>query len=182
MKRTCVLIVLSTIMVVTGGCKQKTEEKSEVTYSQPTAPAAVPTVEIDMLQREAKMHPKSKDAWTNLGNALMDSQRFSEAIDAYQKSLALDPKNVDVRVDMGTCYRGVGKFDKAVEEYRKALAIDPKFPNGHRNLAVVLANDLRQNKQAIQEFQKYLELVPNAPDAAVIRQTIQQLQMMPAGK
>jgi tetratricopeptide (TPR) repeat protein len=105
----------------------------------------------------------------------MDSRRFSEAINAYEKSLALDPKNVNVRVDMGTCYRGVGKFDKAVEEYRKALKINPNFPNGHRNLGVVLAMDLHNKEEGIKEFKKYLELVPDAPDAATIRHTIEEL-------
>jgi tetratricopeptide (TPR) repeat protein len=78
-------------------------------------------------------------------------------------------------VDQGTCYRGIGKFDKAVEQYRKALKIDPKFPNGHRNLAVVLAYDLHDTKEGIKEFQKYLEIAPNAPDVETIRQTIREL-------
>jgi tetratricopeptide (TPR) repeat protein len=155
-------------------CQQKKEEKSQMSYLPPAGPSAM---EIDQIQQAAKKSPKSKDLWINLGNALMDSQRYSEAVEAYQKALALDPKNVSVRVDMGTCYRGTGKSDKAVEEYRKALKIDPNFPNGHRNLAVVLANDLHKSKEAVKEFQKYLELMPNAPDAAAIRQTIQQLSL-----
>jgi len=165
-----VLMVL--LIALTLGCQQKKEEKSQTTYTPPAAPSQL---EIDQLQKEAKMAPKSKDAWINLGNVLMDAQRFSEAIDAYEHALTLDPKNVSVRVDLGTCYRGIGKFDKAVEEYRKALKIDSNFPNAHRNLGVVLSNDLHENKQAVQEFQKYIELQPNAPDAAAIKNMIQQL-------
>lgn len=165
---------LIVLLVLTGvvGCKKKKEEKSQVVYAPPMAPS---NMEIDRLQQATKAAPKSKEAWIELGNVLMDSQRFGEAIEAYEKALALDPKNVPVRVDLGTCYRGVRRFDKAVEEYRKAIAIDPKFPNGHRNLGVVLAYDLHQNKEAVKEFQKYLEVAPNAPDAADIRQMIQQL-------
>ncbi len=115
------------------------------------------------------------DAWTALGNALMDSNRFGEAVDAYQKSLAINPKNVDVRVDMGTCLKNSGRPQLAVEEYRKAIKIDPNHRNAHRNMGVVLAFDLNDKKGAIREFEKYLELVPNAPDAADIRQTISAL-------
>jgi cytochrome c-type biogenesis protein CcmH/NrfG len=171
MKKIASILTVLVLLFVFLGC-QKKEEKSQMTYTPPPGPSPL---EISQLQQAAKRSPKNKDVWINLGNALMDSQRFNEAIEAYQKALVLDPKNVSVRVDMGTCYRGIGKSDKAVEEYRKALKIDPNFPNGHRNLAVVLSSDLHQNKEAIKEFQKYLELMPNAPDADVIRRTIQQL-------
>jgi tetratricopeptide (TPR) repeat protein len=161
------------LLVVTLGCKQRQEQKQQVTYSPAPAPAMM---QIDQLQQAARMAPKNAQAWIELGNALMDTQRYGEAIDAYDKALALDPKNVNVLVDQGTCYRGIGKFDKAVEQYRKALKIDPKFPNGHRNLAVVLAYDLKNTKEGIKEFQKYLEIAPNAPDVETIRQTVRELQ------
>ena len=160
------------LLVVTLGCKQRQEQKQQVTYTPAPAPMMM---QIDQLQQAAKMAPKNAQTWIELGNALMDAKRYNEAIDAYDKALALDPKNVPVLVDQGTCYRGIGKFDKAVELYRKALKIDPKFPNGHRNLAVVLAYDLNNTKEGIKEFQQYLEVAPNSPDAETIRQTIREL-------
>lgn len=175
MKNIASIMIVLVLLFNVLGCQQKKEEKSQTAYMPPSGPSPL---EINQFEQAAKASPKSKDAWVNLGNALMDTQRYSEAIEAYQKALALDPKNVSVRVDLGTCYRGVGKFDKAVEEYRKALKNDPNFPNGHRNLAVVLGNDLHQNKEAIKEFQKYLELMPDAPDANDIKKTIQQLSLL----
>ncbi len=154
------------------GCQQKKEEKSNVVYSPPSMPSPL---QIEQMQQAAKTAPKSAEAWINLGDSLMDSQRFGEAVDAYEKALALNPKNVNVLVDQGTCYRGIGKFDKAVEQYRKAIKIDPSFPNAHRNLGVVLAYDLHDARQALPEFRKYLELVPNAKDAESIKQTISDL-------
>jgi tetratricopeptide (TPR) repeat protein len=173
MKKIVVMVVL--VLFAAAGCsQQKQEQKGQSAYPPGAAPMATPE-EMRHLEEIAKTNPKNATAWTDLGNALMDSRRFNEAIDAYQKSLALDPKNVNVRVDMGTCYRGVGKFDKAVEEYRKALKINPDFPNGHRNLGVVLAFDLHNKEEGIKEFKKYIELVPDAQDAAAIRQTIEEL-------
>jgi len=161
------------LLVVTLGCKQRQEQKQQpVTYT-PAAPPA--QMQIDQLQQATKQSPKSAPAWIDLGNALMDSQRFAEAIDAYDKALALEPKNVNVLVDQGTCYRGIGKFDKAVEQYQKAIKIDPGFPNAHRNLGVVLSADLHKNKEGIKEFQRYLEILPNASDAESIRQSIREL-------
>ncbi|HTP05968.1 MAG TPA: tetratricopeptide repeat protein [Nitrospirota bacterium] len=173
MRKIVVMVVL--VLIAAVGCSQQKQEQKGQVGNPPGAAQMVTPDEIRHLQEIVKTNPKSAAAWTELGNALMDSRRFSEAIDAYEKSLALDPKNVNVRVDMGTCYRGVGKFDRAVEEYRKALKINPGFPNGHRNLGVVLAMDLHNKEEGIKELKKYLELVPDAPDAATIRHTIEEL-------
>jgi tetratricopeptide (TPR) repeat protein len=173
MKKTVIVVAALFIVTANFACKDRQEQKQQpVTYT-PAAPPA--QMQFDQLQLAAKRSPKSAPAWIDLGNALMDSQRFAEAIDAYDKALALEPKNVNVLVDQGTCYRGIGKFDKAVEQYQKAIKIDPGFPNAHRNLGVVLSADLHKNKEGIKEFQRYLEILPNASDAEAIKQSIREL-------
>jgi len=79
-------------------------------------------------------------------------------------------------VDMGTCYRNTGQPQKAVEAYRKALAVNPNHLNAHRNLGVVSAFDLGDRKTAVQAFEEYLRLAPNAQDAAQVRQLIANLK------
>jgi len=173
-----IIVVCMLVLVVAVGCSKREEPKGETVYPGGGMQMKSPD-EIRRLEQVAKLAPKNVEAWITLGNALMDSSRFNEAVDAYQKALALDPKNVDVRVDMGTCYRGLKKPENAIEEYRKAVKINPNHLNAHRNMAVVLAFDLHEKKQAIKEFEKYLELAPNAPDANNIRQSIRELS---AGK
>jgi tetratricopeptide (TPR) repeat protein len=174
MKKTAGVLIVAFILVTAPGCQRRQEQKQQpVTYT-PAAPPA--RMQIDQYQAAVKQSPKSAPAWINLGDVLMDAQRFAEAIDAYDKALALDPKNVNVLVDQGTCYRGIGKFDKAIEQYEKAIKIDPKFPTVHRNLGVVLSFDLHKNAEGIKEFKKYIELKPDAPDAAQIRQSILELE------
>jgi tetratricopeptide (TPR) repeat protein len=172
MNKIVVVAVVSFMTLVSIGCRQQEQKQQKVNYI-PAAPPA--QLQFDQMEQAAKMAPKNAQVWINLGNALMDAQRFGEAIDAFEKALALEPKNVPVLVDQGTCYRGVRKFDKAVEQYRKALKIDPNFPNGHRNLGVVLAYDLNKKPEAVKELNRYLELAPNAPEAGAIRQTVQEL-------
>lgn len=183
MRKTVLVIAALVVALVVVGCKKPEQKQKPVEYTGAPMPAVPSPMQIDQLQQAAKTAPKNPQAWVSLGDALMDSRRFGEAIEAYQKGLALDPKNVNARVDLGTCYRGIGKFDKAVEEYRKALAIQPDHPNGHRNLAVVLAYDLHDTAQGVKEFNKYLALAPNAPDAEAVRQSIRELSAgSPAGK
>ncbi len=176
MKRSNVMVFAGVFLVsiaMLAGCP------SEQPRQRQTAPPPLPLItpdQISNLENTAKMSPKNPAGWIALGNALMDSRQFPAAIDAYQKALALDPDNVNVRVDMGTCYRGAGKPEKAIEEYRKAIKIDPRHLNAHRNSGVVLAFDLKKPQDAAKAFEKYLELAPNASDAADIRQTISDLR------
>jgi cytochrome c-type biogenesis protein CcmH/NrfG len=156
-----------------ANCQKKEEPK--VQTPQPSGPIQAQN-EIGLLQEAVRQDPKNVNAWITLGNILMDNSRFQEAIDAYQKALKLDPRNADVMVDMGTCYKNIGKPDRAAEEFRKAIKINPNHLYAHRNLGVVLANDIGDKKQAIKEFEEYLRLSPNTPDTQRIRQEVVRLK------
>jgi cytochrome c-type biogenesis protein CcmH/NrfG len=161
------------MVVMLAACQQKEEPKTP--YQAP--PVQMPgQPDTTALQEIVRKEPGNVKAWIQLGNLLMDTGRFPEAIEAYQQALALDPNNVDVRVDMGTCYRSIGKSDVAIKEYRKAIEINPNHPMARKNAGVVLAFDLKNNAEAVKEFEKYLQLAPSAPDAPAVRQEVERLR------
>lgn len=183
MKRKGIAIVVFVVLVAVAlaGCKQQQQAQwgqGQAGQNQVVAPPAMVKnpAEIQQLEAIAKANAGNANAWIALGNAQMDAQRFAEAIISYQRALDLDPKNVDVLVDMGTCYRGVGQPEKAIEEYKKASKIDPRHPMAQMNAGVVYAYDLGRKAEALKSFEKYLELAPNAPNAADIRGEIQKLK------
>jgi cytochrome c-type biogenesis protein CcmH/NrfG len=167
-----VLVCLVAVFLF-ANCQKKEEPKVQTPF--PSGTMAMQD-KILQLQESVRQNPKNLKARIELGNSLMDANRFPEAVDAYQKALEMDPKNTDVRVDMGTCYRSAGQPDKAAEEYRKAIAVNPGHPNAHRNLGIVLAFDLKNKREAIKEFEEYLRVAPNAPDAQKISQLIAELK------
>lgn len=171
MKKTIIILFIS--LLVFTGCKKKEEPKF-----YPPVPSSSPALENKIIQLKelTRKNPKDINSQIELGNIYMDIHRFADAIEAYSKALEIDPNNVDVRVDMGTCYRSIGKSDKAAEEYRKAISINPNHANAHRNLGVVLAFDLKQKSEAVKEFEQYLAISPNAPDAAKVRSVIAKLR------
>ena len=177
MKKTVAVLLLAFVVFA---CKQKEEAKPQP--SLPGGPIqSLPgkTLGEEKLLREVlTKDPKNLNAWVQLGNMMMDSARFNEAVDAYAKVLELDPKNVDVRVDMGTCLRNAGKPDLAIKEYKKATEINPNHAYAHINLGVVLANDKKDYKAAVSELEKGLSLNPNVPNAQAIRQEIQRLKTL----
>jgi cytochrome c-type biogenesis protein CcmH/NrfG len=173
-----IIVIFFAFAVLVTACQKKEEEAPRSSYpAGPVESGPMQTLdEIKLLQDAVKKDPGNVEAWTKLGNDLMDGARFDDAIDAYQKALALDPKNVDVRVDMGTCYRRTGRPEIAAREFRKAIEIDPNHVTAHKNLAIVLAYDMKDNKGALEQFEKVLALEPNAEDAGRIRTEIERLK------
>ncbi len=168
-----VLLVCLAIFLFFANCQKKEEPKVQTPF--PAGPVQTNN-EIRLLQEALRQNPNDLNAWINLGNIMMDTSRFDEAINAYQHALELNPKNVDVKVDMGTCYKNIGKPDRAAEEFRKAIKINPRHLYAHRNLGVVLAFDIGDKKSAIKEFEEYLRLSPDTPDTQRIRQEVAKLK------
>ncbi|MDP2166864.1 MAG: tetratricopeptide repeat protein [Thermodesulfovibrionales bacterium] len=168
------LAVMIFLLAAGAGCKKK-EEQAAYPQGGFTSPITGEH-EIKLLKDVLKEDPKNLNALIKMGNAYMDSKRFKEAVDAYGKALEIDPKNIDVRVDMGTCLRYAGLPDRAVEEYRKALEINPEHLYAHKNLGIVLAYDLGDSAGGLKEFEAYLRLAPNAPDALEVKKEIENLK------
>lgn len=168
-----VYVLLIICFTLFAGC----QKKEEPPVKMPISPGSIQmNDEITFLKDAVQRDPENFTAWIELGNLLMDSSRYHEAIDAYGNALKLNPENVDVRVDMGTCYRRAGRPDKAAEEFRKAIRINPRHIYARRNLGVVLAYDLNDKRKAIKEFEEYLRLSPDTPDSQKIRQLIRDLK------
>lgn len=166
--------ILSVLILFTAAaCQQKQEQGAAPPFPQGQIRGQE---EIRMLREAVGKDPKNVAAWIQLGNVQMDTNRFDEAIVSYQKALDLDPKNADVRVDMGVCYRNTGRPDIAIIEFRRAIEANPSHVMAHKNLAIVLEYDKNDKQGAIKEFEKALQLAPQAPDAARIKQEIEALK------
>jgi cytochrome c-type biogenesis protein CcmH/NrfG len=177
MKKTVAVLLLAFVVFA---CKQKEEAKPQPSLpSGPIQSLPGKALEEEKLVRDVlAKDPKNLNAWIQLGNMMMDSARFNEAVDAYAKALDLDPKNVDVRVDMGTCLKNSGKPDLAIKEYKKVIEINPNHAYAHINMGVVLAEDKKDYKAAVSEIEKGLSLNPNVPNAQALRQEIQRLKTL----
>lgn len=65
-------------------------------------------------------------AWLQLGEVLIESERFEDAIHAYQKCVRVAPPGEEVGwFMMGQCFEELQDFDSACSAYISALQIDP---------------------------------------------------------
>jgi len=121
---------------------------------------------IPALKRETSLNPEDHLAWSRLGNAYFDTDRFEDAIKAYKKSLELNNKNANVWTDLGVMYRRNGQPTKAVEAFVRAAEVDPRHEPSRFNRGIVLMHDLNDPEGAIRAWEELLKINPLATTAS----------------
>jgi len=181
MKKKELVVLLGCIaMLGFSGCKDSTPPAPSAPAPGPGPAAPIPSFDlnnkVNMYQDVLNRDPKNLNALIGLGNVLMDAGRFPEAVDAYGKALEIEPSDVNVRTDMGTCFRRIGRPEKAVEAYRQSLTYQPTHSQTLANLGIVLLYDLNRGDEALEAWEKLLEVDPAHRMADQVRQEVARLK------
>lgn len=120
--------------------------------------------EIRLWQDSAAKSPHKVRPAYNLGIALAEQGRTSEAITQFKKALAINPELASVHTNLGIALFDSGDFDGAISHYKQALAIAPGFYFAHLNLGQTYAA-VGKNAQAAVHYKKALKKKPRAVSA-----------------
>jgi len=104
---------------------------------------------------EQKLDQKDKQKHVQTGN-------LSELFGTYRE------KALKRHYNLAIIYENVGKYKEAAEEYEKILELSPDDADTHYNLAIVYDDHIQDNEKAVFHYRRYLDLVPNAPDAGLV--------------
>jgi tetratricopeptide (TPR) repeat protein len=131
---------------------------------------------IAALEKTNAINPARSDAYMLLADIYEKRNDRPKAEEMYQKVIALDPTNAARSFfNMGVHAWNENKDKEAAQAFRKSVEIDPSYAPAHRELARVLTR-LQDFHGAVQHYQEYLKLNPQAPDAKEIRDTIALLK------
>ena len=83
------------------------------------------------------------------------------------KAVSIEPENPIANNELGLVYRKVGKSAEARAAYEKAIDIDPEFAAAKRNLGVLCDLYLHDFNCAMEQFENYLELVPDDKEVTI---------------
>jgi len=97
-------------------------------------------------------HPGTSPSWVNLTALRIEVERYAFGTEA------------GIHLYNGWRLWTGNNFDGAFEHYAKALAIAPWWPEGRFNRALILG-ELKRYSEAVREMKRYLQLVPDAPNA-----------------
>ncbi|HSV51893.1 MAG TPA: tetratricopeptide repeat protein, partial [Burkholderiaceae bacterium] len=85
-----------------------------------------------------KRWPDDPEALSNLGNALREKNRLSEAEAHLKKAIVLKPEHAIFHNNLGMVFQGQGRRAEAEAAFRRALEISPDYEDIFGNLLFVL--------------------------------------------
>lgn len=152
---------------------------AEADAGEPEADAGVPEVDAgapEAPKPEPKPEPKkSYESLMSQADRLREREKPEAALDLYGQAHEMKPTRAEPLAGRGLALLDMGNHLAAAAAFEESL----KF-NGRYGPAIMgMAESLRlqgKNDQAIEYYQKYLDVLPNGVDAAVARNNIERLK------
>ncbi len=128
-----------------------------------------PDEAMTALNEAKRLSPNDARVYNEIGNVLVDSfGRFNEALAIYVEARRLNPNVPAIHHNIGLLLMRLGRFSEAVGPLEEALRLNPQYRNARYFLSDAYTKTGSYDK-AIDSWTKFLEIVPNGPDALTNR-------------
>jgi lipopolysaccharide biosynthesis regulator YciM len=130
------------------------------------------------LDKAIELDPSSEVACFQLGGSLNQLKDYEGAVKILNRGLDLNPESPDAvgaHFELAQAYFALGHWQEAEPHAASAEALQPHFARAHLLMGNI---DLKKDDglAAISEFQSYLNLDPNGPAAASVKDVIPRIQ------
>ncbi|UAJ73696.1 tetratricopeptide repeat protein [Synechocystis sp. PCC 7339] len=116
-----------------------------------------------------KSNANTPEAWRLKGNDIFRSGDLNEALICYEKALELDDNYSLAWNNRGSVLGGLQRYQEAVHSFEMATITDPQNDLAWQNMAKVLGSKFKNYKQAIQCFDKVIEINSRNEEAWFLR-------------
>jgi tetratricopeptide (TPR) repeat protein len=134
---------------------------------------------IEVYTEYLAKNPRSAEALNWRGMAYDDLGDTTRAMDDYNKAIQIRPDYADAYNNRGELYRKEKKYREALNDYRKATEFDKNFAEAFYNMGLVQEAEKRPDL-AIQAYNAYLRLTPDASDKQQLTEKIDSLKKLVA--
>ena len=131
-------------------------------------PPERPVAEIEQQASIEALQTLGAEALREKGTALAREGRYDEARQALALSLQKEPESVTTLNNLGLVMRKLGRLDDSLQAYTLAIQVDARYALTYKNLGILLEHQ-QDNALAVEAYRQYLELAPDARDAADVR-------------
>jgi tetratricopeptide (TPR) repeat protein len=111
----------------------------------------------------------------------MASQDGAGALNQFREAARLDPANPEPYAYSGWLIRLQGFPDQGLTLLDKAISVKADYADAHFFRGIILLRDKSDSEGAAAEFRRYLDLAPDSPLAAQVRQLLAQATGAPSG-
>jgi tetratricopeptide (TPR) repeat protein len=106
---------------------------------------------------------------------LRERERLEAALDTYGRASDLKPDRVEPMAGRALVLLDMGQKLQAEAAFQQALKVNPRYAVAVMGLAETYRM-LGKKEQAIQQYERYLELLPDGPEAGVARSALTRLR------
>lgn len=129
---------------------------------------------LDEALKERKVNPNLAEAYMLAADAYTEMKQYSLCAREYQTAIKLRPLGAMIYVRMARCYRLAGNLEIAKSMLNLATKEESGLPDIYKELGQV--NEMKGDfSLAIEAYNQYFVLEPNAADKATIQNRIQSL-------
>lgn len=160
----------------TQGNNSRIPDGAQAGAMSPEAQRAELEHQIEHIKDILKKDSSNFDAWTALGNMYFDASMHEEAIEHYKHALTLKPDDIHVLTDMATMLRGAGRPDTAVTVLNHVILLDSTLTQAWFNLGVIQSFDLKNQKEALFAWKKFIALSPPSEHTNAVNKEIERLE------
>ncbi len=118
----------------------------------------------------------SVDLKTKLGVTLIKQSKFKEAVAALREAVDAEPDNALAQFNYGAALMQTGSLDDAEAALVKAYKIEGAKMAGAQMLLGMVYSQKQNAQKAIEAFETYLRDLPDAPNAAQVKEAIARLR------
>jgi tetratricopeptide (TPR) repeat protein len=118
--------------------------------------------------------PTCYNCYNNIAFSYTAKKDFANAETAYKKSIEVKPDDAAAYVGLAGIYFNTGKAPEAKPLVEKAVSLDASNADAHYIYGMTLVAENPAKAKA--EFEEFVKLAPTAPNAAIAKQLITELE------
>lgn len=118
---------------------------------------------LDLIREEKMNNPNIADPYLLGAELFFRKEQYKECAAEYALAIKLRPSSAELYVKASTCYRLSDALDIAEDMLSMARDRESGFPEIYRERGLIYEKKGQLN-EARQDFERYLDLAPNAPD------------------
>jgi tetratricopeptide (TPR) repeat protein len=117
----------------------------------------------------------SSKAYAGLARVEIGRKNYDKAMENAKKAVDLNGEEADAHYALGLAYAYRQDFKNAAPSLEKALSLNPENAYAHYQLGMVQYR-LKRYDQTIIHFEKFLQLMPNAPEAPQVKSILKTVR------
>ncbi len=130
---------------------------------------------VQYFKKVTELEPEFYGGWVNLGGSLLSLGRFQEALAANSKAYELRPNDGVVLAQTALSYYYLHDLTEARQLFTRLKTIDPASPVEPELFLTHIALAERNKEEAKEHIGEFLKIHPNAPEAARMRDLLNNL-------